>query len=89
MRTFLARARISKQISLKTRSAHPIFASSISSLQALYRVSFKGFAHPFTVGSCFLCVVFGANSLRLANLYSLSLLLVPFPWSGACFCQDI
>ncbi len=41
VKTFLARARISRQISLKTRSAHPFFASSINSLQAEYRVSFK------------------------------------------------
>lgn len=45
VRTFLALARISRQISLKTRSAHPIFASSINSLQAEYKTSFKGYFH--------------------------------------------
>jgi len=38
--TFLARARISRQISLNTMSLLPIFASSIRSLQAMYRISF-------------------------------------------------
>ncbi len=67
--TFLARARISRQISLKTRSTHPVLASSINSLQAEYRVSFKVFSHPFQ--AVFLCVsnrVFEANSLRFENL---------------------
>ena len=45
VRTFLARARISRQISLKTRSAHPIFASSINSLHAENKTSFKGHFH--------------------------------------------
>ena len=38
--TFLALARISRQISLNTMSLLPIFASSIRSLQAMYRISF-------------------------------------------------
>jgi hypothetical protein len=38
--TFLALARISRQISLNTMSLLPSFASSIRSLQAMYRVSF-------------------------------------------------
>ena len=59
--TFLARAKISKQISLKTRSAHPIFASSISSLQAVYRVSFIGFCTSFLA----VLFVFYAWFLRL------------------------
>jgi hypothetical protein len=36
----LALARISRQISLNTMSLLPSFASSIRSLQAMYRVSF-------------------------------------------------
>ncbi len=38
--TFFALARISRQISLNTMSVLPIFASSIRSLQAMYRISF-------------------------------------------------
>ena len=37
---FLALASISRQISLNTMSLLPIFASSIRSLQAMYRISF-------------------------------------------------
>mgnify|MGYP001764488101 CR=1 FL=1 len=37
---FLALASISRQISLKTMSLLPIFASSIRSLHAMYRISF-------------------------------------------------
>jgi len=38
--TFLALASISRQISLNTMSLLPIFASSIRSLHAMYRISF-------------------------------------------------
>ncbi len=72
--TFLALANISRQISLKTRSTHPALASSINSLQAEYRVSFKVVLHPFF--RFFFAVskrVFEANSLRLENLYLHSL----------------
>jgi len=41
--TLLALANISRQISLKTRSAHPSLASSINSLQAINRASFMVF----------------------------------------------
>lgn len=54
---FLALAIISRQISLKTRSAHPILASSISSLHAVKRTSSMLFKPSF-------CVVVGFyNSL--------------------------
>jgi len=47
--TFLALAKISRQISLKTRSAHPSLASSISCLQAVNKTSFMLFKPSFLV----------------------------------------
>jgi len=49
--TFLALANISRQISLKTRSAHPSFASSINSLQATNKTSFNIYPRSFLVFS--------------------------------------
>jgi len=58
--TFFALDRISRQTSLKTRSVHEVFASSISCLQAVNMVSFMwfGFSLVFEVflgflGWCF------------------------------------
>lgn len=48
---FLARLRSSMHMSLNTRSAHLSLASSISSLQAVYIVSFMVFLAPVVVSS--------------------------------------
>jgi len=65
---FLARARISSTISLKTRSLLPVFASSIRSLHAVNRVSFI-FGRFLLFSGVFSDGVFGANSLRYGNMY--------------------
>ena len=49
VRTFFARANISRHISLNTRSAHLDLESSISSLQAIYRVSFMFLTPSFLI----------------------------------------
>jgi len=53
--TFLALAKISRQISLNTMSLLPTFASSIRSLHAMYRISFMCSGAPFLC--CFLRVL--------------------------------
>lgn len=57
VRTFRARLSISRQISLKTRSAHPFLASSISCLHAMKIVSFI-VLHMLLYGLCFFWGVF-------------------------------
>jgi hypothetical protein len=56
---------------LNTMSLLPIFASSIKSLQAMYRISFMcvRFAPVLRVFVGFSDDVFGANSLRHENTY--------------------
>jgi hypothetical protein len=63
---FLALASISRQISLNTMSLLPIFASSIRSLQAMYRISFMSVRFLLFV-SVFSDDVYVANSLRHEN----------------------
>ena len=65
---FLALASISRQISLKTMSLLPIFASSIRSLHAMYRISFMS-ARFLLFYEGFSDDVFDANSLRHGNTY--------------------
>ena len=67
VRMFLARARISSTISLKTRLLLPVLASSISSLHVVSRVSFI-FWFRSPVFGVFSDGVFGANSLRCGNI---------------------
>ena len=71
MSTFLALASISRQISLNTMSLLPIFASSIRSLHAMYRISFMCcFRSPFrfVLFGVFMMMFLRANSLRRWNL---------------------
>jgi len=65
---FLALASISRQISLKTMSLLPIFASSIRSLHAMYRISFI-FVRFLLFYRVFSDDVYHANSLRHENNY--------------------
>jgi len=71
VRTFRARLSISRQISLKTRSAHPFLASSISCLHAMKIVSFMACSGSFKVcvfSGVFLLGFWHANSLRYCNM---------------------